>query len=321
MFLVAAIITGFGALGPAAVAILAPVALRFAAQYRISPVMMGLMVIHGAQGGGFSPISVYGGITNQIVEKAGLPYGADTLFLSSLFFNLAIAIVVFFVFGGWKSLREHAAASGPDPDTHLAGASRAIVGHGGTPASPAYHRSEVSPPARQFPSSEGLTSERLLTLIGLTALAIGALVFKFNVGLVAITVAVALALLSPKTQKAAIDKVSWSTVLLIAGIITYVGVLQKAGTVDYVAIGHFQSRHAAAGRPAPVLHRRDRFGLRLLDRAARRDHSACRAVPHAGTHQRHRRRCRHRDLDDDRRHQPVLDQWCACGGQRARGRA
>ena len=237
MFFVAAIITGFGALGPAAVAILAPVALRFATQYRISPVMMGLMVIHGAQGGGFSPISVYGGITNQIVEKAGLPYGPTSLFLSSLFFNFAIAIVVFFVFGGWKSLRDHAAVSGPDPDTHIAGVSRAIVGHGGTPASPAYHRSDVSPSGAHMPSSEGLTSERLMTLIGLIALAIGALVFKFNVGLVAITVAVALALLSPKTQKAAIDKVSWSTVLLIAGIITYVGVLQKAGTVDYVASG------------------------------------------------------------------------------------
>ncbi len=82
-----------------------------------------------------------------------------------------------------------------------------------------------------------LTSERISTLIGLTALGIGALVFKFNVGLVAMTVAVALALLSPKTQKAAIDKVSWSTVLLIAGIITYVGVMEKAGTVDYVAHG------------------------------------------------------------------------------------
>ncbi|WP_371823863.1 SLC13 family permease [Phyllobacterium sp. 628] len=237
MFLVAAIITGFGALGPAAVAILAPVALRFATQYRISPVMMGLMVIHGAQGGGFSPISVYGGITNQIVQKAGLPYGPTSLFLSSLFFNLAIAIVVFFVFGGWKNLREHAAASGPDPDTHVAGASRSIVGHGGTPASPAYHRSSVSPTGAAIPSTEGMTSERLMTLVGLTALAVGALVFKFNVGLVAITVAVGLALLSPKTQKAAIDKVSWSTVLLIAGIITYVGVLQKAGTVDYVASG------------------------------------------------------------------------------------
>ena len=33
---------------------------------------MGLMVIHGAQAGGFSPISIYGGITNRIVEKAEL---------------------------------------------------------------------------------------------------------------------------------------------------------------------------------------------------------------------------------------------------------
>jgi di/tricarboxylate transporter len=63
---------------------------------------------------------------------------------------------------------------------------------------------------------------------------IGALVFKFNVGLVAMTVAVVLALLSPQAQKGAIDKVSWSTVLLIAGVITYVGVLQKAGAMDYV---------------------------------------------------------------------------------------
>ena len=83
----------------------------------------------------------------------------------------------------------------------------------------------------------GLTKERLTTLVGLTALAIGALVFKFNVGLVAMTVAIVLALLSPTAQKGAIDKVSWSTVLLISGVITYVGVLQKAGAVDYVGSG------------------------------------------------------------------------------------
>ena len=237
MFLVAALLTGFGALGPAAVAILAPVALRFAAQYSISPVMMGLLVIHGAQGGGFSPISVYGGITNQIVEKAGLPYGPTTLFLASLFFNLAIAVVVFFIYGGWKSVRVSATVPGNDPDTHVPGASRPIVGHGGTPASPAYHRTEISPTGATIPAEEGLTRERLATLVGLTALAIGALVFKFNVGLVAMSVAIVLALLSPKAQKGAIDKVSWSTVLLISGVITYVGVLQEAGAVDYVGSG------------------------------------------------------------------------------------
>lgn len=236
MFLVAAIITGFGALGPAAVAILAPVALGFAVQYRLSPVMMGLMVIHGAQAGGFSPISVYGGITNQIVDKAGLPFAPTSLFLSSFFFNLAIAVLVFVIFGGAKVLRIGTAATGPLPDLHPEGVAQAIVGHGGTPAAPISHH-VFEEPQKNASLLSSLTLERMMTLIGLTALAVGALVFKFNVGLVAVTVAVALALMSPKTQKAAIDKVSWSTVLLIAGIITYVGVMEKIGTIGYVADG------------------------------------------------------------------------------------
>jgi di/tricarboxylate transporter len=236
MFLVAAIITGFGALGPAAVAILAPVALGFAVQYRLSPVMMGLMVIHGAQAGGFSPISVYGGITNQIVDKAGLPFAPTSLFLSSFFFNLAIAVLVFVIFGGTKVLRIGNAATGPLPDLHPEGVVQAIVGHGGTPAAPISHH-VFEEPQKNASLLSSLTLERMMTLIGLTALAVGALVFKFNVGLVAVTVAVALALMSPKTQKAAIDKVSWSTVLLIAGIITYVGVMEKIGTIVYVADG------------------------------------------------------------------------------------
>ena len=73
MFFIAAVLTSVGAVSPAAVAIIAPIALGFAAKYSISPLLMGLMVVHGAQGGGFSPISIYGGITNKIVQKAGLP--------------------------------------------------------------------------------------------------------------------------------------------------------------------------------------------------------------------------------------------------------
>ena len=73
MFVIAAVLTSVGAVSPGAVAIIAPIALGFATQYKISPLLMGLMVIHGAQAGGFSPISIYGGITNGVVAKAGLP--------------------------------------------------------------------------------------------------------------------------------------------------------------------------------------------------------------------------------------------------------
>ena len=88
MFTIAGVLTAAGAVSPAAVAIIAPVALGFAYRYRINPLLMGLMVIHGAQAGGFSPISIYGSITNGIVRDADLDSSPTTLFLTSLLFNL-----------------------------------------------------------------------------------------------------------------------------------------------------------------------------------------------------------------------------------------
>ena len=104
MFFVTAVLTAIGALSPAAVAIIAPIALTFAARHGISPLLMGMMVIHGAQGGGFSPISVYGVTVNTIVEDAGLPSSPLAVFLGALFFNLAIAVVLFVVLGVFTAL-------------------------------------------------------------------------------------------------------------------------------------------------------------------------------------------------------------------------
>ena len=102
MFGITAVLTSVGAVSPGAVAIIAPVALGFALKYSISPLLMGLMVIHGAQAGGFSPISIYGGITNRIVAKAGLPLDEITTFLASFAVNFAVALLLFFALGGRK---------------------------------------------------------------------------------------------------------------------------------------------------------------------------------------------------------------------------
>ena len=87
----AAVLTAVGAVSPGAVAIIAPIALGFAAQDKISPLLMGLLVIHGAQAGGFSPISIYGGITNGDIAKAGLPLMRVSTFLASFAVNLGVA--------------------------------------------------------------------------------------------------------------------------------------------------------------------------------------------------------------------------------------
>ncbi|HEY8226101.1 MAG TPA: SLC13 family permease [Pyrinomonadaceae bacterium] len=205
MFFIAAVLTAVGAVSPAAVAIIAPIALRFADKYGISPLLMGLMVIHGAQGGGFSPISIYGGITNQIVERAGLPRNDLALFLASFFFNLIVAILIFIYFGRRRASRNTSA----DAKTHA--------------------HAEVNKEEHQ---QNQLNLHRSLTLVGLIALAVGSLVFELNVGLLAISVAVLLALLAPGSQKKAVDQVSWSTILLVTGVVTYIAVLQRIGAVD-----------------------------------------------------------------------------------------
>ncbi|MDQ1077942.1 SLC13 family permease [Pseudoroseomonas cervicalis] len=236
MFCVAALLTAIGAVSPAAVAIIAPIALRFARHYNIDPLMMGLIVVHGAQGGGFSPISIYGGITNQIVQRAGLPGDEMALFLASLIFNLLVSIALFFVFGGARLLGRRDGVAHAEFEEG-GRASLPVRGHGGTPAAPRNGEPHGAPE---------LDRDRLLTLIGLLVLGVGSLGFGLNVGMMAITVAVALALLSPHSQKGAIDKVSWSTVLLIAGVITYVGVLQTSGAIDMVSNG-------VAGLGTPLL--------------------------------------------------------------------
>src|SRR3954462_12922481 len=113
MFGVTAVLTAIGALSPAAVAIIAPIALTFAARHGINPLLMGMMVIHGAQGGGFSPISVYGVTVNDIVEQAGLESAPLTLFLGSLFFNLAIAVGLFLALGGRRLMGRRIAVEPP----------------------------------------------------------------------------------------------------------------------------------------------------------------------------------------------------------------
>jgi Na+/H+ antiporter NhaD/arsenite permease-like protein len=232
MFFVTAVLTAIGALSPAAVAIIAPIALGFAARHGINPLLMGMMVIHGAQGGGFSPISVYGVTVNEIVEQEGLPDSAVAVFLGSLFFNLAIALVLFFVLGGRKLIgRKVSVAEAVREEVHAGhGDGTTVRGHGAAPG-PAVGGGDGEP---HPDAPQKVTFEQILTLIGLVVLAVLALGFDLDIGFVSISVAVVLAMFSAQKQKGAVSQISWSTVLLIAGVLTFVFVLQEAGTIDYV---------------------------------------------------------------------------------------
>lgn len=97
MFLIAAGLAGIGAVPPAAVAIIAPTAMRIAQRYQISPLLMGLMVANGVSAGEFSPIGLFGIIVNDIAVENGVQSSPVLLFLSCFVVNAVLCYILFVV--------------------------------------------------------------------------------------------------------------------------------------------------------------------------------------------------------------------------------
>ncbi|MFF7265273.1 SLC13 family permease [Streptomyces sp. NPDC008159] len=255
MFFLTGTLTAIGAVSPAAVAIVAPIALSFAARYGISPLLMGAMVVHGAQGGGFSPISIYGTIVNGIVEREKLPGSEITLFLTSLAANVLIAGVVFVLFGGLKLWARGGSPHPPTTERRTpppAGTVTASPERDGTEATAIGSGTGGTATATATGSGSGtgprpgtsvdveaprLTPSRIATLGALLALVVAVLVLELDAGLTAITLAATLSAVWPDDSRKAVNQIAWSTVLLICGVLTYVGVLDEMGTITWAGEG------------------------------------------------------------------------------------
>ncbi|MGQ4467918.1 SLC13 family permease [Streptomyces violaceoruber] len=250
MFALTGALTAIGAVSPAAVAIVAPVALSFATRYSISPLLMGTMVVHGAQAGGFSPISIYGSIVNGIVEREKLPGSEIGLFLASLVANLLIAAVLFAVLGGRKLWARGAVTPEGDDAPGKAGTGTTGSGSGsntGSDTGTSAGTGGTAPTAvavrsdRETGGAEGtgvrLTPARVATLVALVALVVAVLGFDLDAGLTAVTLAVVLSTAWPDDSRRAVGEIAWSTVLLICGVLTYVGVLEEMGTITWAGEG------------------------------------------------------------------------------------
>lgn len=200
VFVVASLPAMAGALGSAGVAMLAPLSMRLAERYRIDRRMIGLMVVHGAAAGNFSPLNVLSAIVVQAVEKNGLTMSVMTLFFANIAYNLGLAVVIFIMYGGLRT-------SGLNEEPGTRNEER------GT-----------------FP----FTVDQIATIVALVAVTVAALTFKLNIGFVALGAAVLLQLCFPARSANADQRISWNVVLLVCGIVTYVAALQRYGTVTAV---------------------------------------------------------------------------------------
>ncbi|MCP1413929.1 SLC13 family permease [Paenarthrobacter sp. A20] len=200
-FLLAASLTALGTFSPAAVALLAPAAIGLAYESRIHPVLMGAFIINGAHAGGFSPLSVAGVLVHDIAVKNGFPISQGALFASSFTLNLILSVATVVLFALLGKLRDGATGQHADLET------RKTRPHG----------------------------QQILTLALIVAMLVCALGFHMPIGFVALSAGLLLALVNIKEHRTFIGGISWSTVLLVAGMITYVSLLQHVGVIDTLA--------------------------------------------------------------------------------------
>ncbi|MFC8799202.1 SLC13 family permease [Promicromonospora sp. NPDC057138] len=234
LFTIAGTLTALGTFTPAAVALLVPIGMSFAFTYRISPLMVGMMVICGAHAGAFSPMAVSGALVYGVVAPSGLEVSHAALFFASLGFNLLLAAVTYLLLRrrGEESFieRPDGAAAGGDAPT------------GGSAPAPAGGGTALAVKA----TAMTVTWRQRATLVALVGLVVGALAFQLQIGFLALAAGAVLALLDRENLGKAVEGISWPTILLVAGMVTYVGVLEHSGTIDWVA-------HGAVGLGAPLL--------------------------------------------------------------------
>ena len=251
MFLLTAVLTTAGAFTPAAVAIVAPVALNLGARYGFSRLAMGLLIVQGANAGAFSPVNPFGVVANLMLREAGEDGGSLRLYVNCLVFNAVLGALAFLAVQAWLGRRHRspepaeavaptsrrtqeptgqgAASPGVDPTAAAASGTGTTAR---TPSGVATVPAERGPDDR--PAEEGvrLTPIRgfaLLALVGLLVLTLG---FGVDVGVAALVVSLGLVAVKPSLQKPAIDGMPWSAILLVTGIVTYVGVLDAIGAID-----------------------------------------------------------------------------------------
>jgi len=202
-----------------------PIAMSLAAKHRIHSTMMAIVMSSAIVGGALAPTSINGITVMTVAQTAGIPYNPALMFGLSVGINTIVVLVAFFMFGGRELISRGRTARAAS----LAAATSGSLSTGGSArgGTALLTKTELKP----------LTGFQTVVLVSIPLLVIGffaitLLEVDLNLGAVALTLAVVLSFIKPDVGRKAMTRVDWSTILLLGGIITYVGVLTRLGAID-----------------------------------------------------------------------------------------
>lgn len=253
-FVMFGVTTGIAAMGaPLAGLVMVPIALPLARRYGIDRMLMGIAVGSGISAGGFAPTSLFGIVTYGTAHSVGIPLNPMLLFAVALIANIVLVFAAFIIFGGLKLFREGGRTqpeTSPRPNfqskkplPHHPFEREGYTQRAGTVATKVRTEEYVAPPKQRMTTVQRVTIVCMLVLVG-AVVVIAMMGREPDIGVLCFALAAVMALVDPQTGKHAIAKTDWSTILMVGGIITFVGVLQHMGAVDLLADGA-----AAIGTP------------------------------------------------------------------------
>lgn len=241
MFALTAALASAGAFTPAAIAIVAPVGIALGLRFGISPLSMGLVIVQGANAGAFSPVNPFGVLANVMLDEAGAAEDSLKLYLYCFLFNALLALIAYVIIEAIMKRRAARTQTGDDPVPSAASEVTEMPPSGGggsaTALATAPTKVTVEVPTKTAPQKVAATPARLLTLVGIAALLVLTTTFGIDVGVASLVVALALIMMNPGVQKPAVESMPWSAIILVTGIVTYVGMLEEMGALEQLQAG------------------------------------------------------------------------------------
>ncbi|AQA06443.1 C4-dicarboxylate ABC transporter [Mycobacterium sp. MS1601] len=232
-FALTAVISAMGA--PLGGLVMAPMGMSIAHKRGIDPMLMALAMGCGLSAGAFAPTSLFGIITWGTANEAGIELSPLLLFGVAVALNLLLLAVAYLLFGRNKRVNAEAPAF-----------SEAMVARGA--ALPQYGGSTLDIDSRGGDDDDDLvapgrpTGMQMLTIAMMVVLIAAVVVMSLmgmtpDIGVLGYGLGAAAALLDANSGKKAMSRIDWGSVLLVGGIITYVGVLTDMGVVDMLGEG------------------------------------------------------------------------------------
>jgi di/tricarboxylate transporter len=227
-FLLAALLSTAGAFSTAPIAFLVPMVAHVGVRYRASFYLCELAVVIGANSAGLSPLNPTGATVRAAATKLHVTYSNWGLWAVSMVVAITVVLVLQVLNASqrrrgraFELIPAPAAASDDTPHAAPSDDTPHAAAGDDNKASGA-----ASAPNRAYMWCSGL---------GFVAFVLLVVVAKADVGVSAMCLVALLQIAFHPNERALLSRLPWSSMLLLCGLLTYLGLMQKIGTIDSIA--------------------------------------------------------------------------------------